>query len=364
MKAFSTSAVAVPSAHEFSGLRRTFSAETHVFNIAARREFSTLEEMDGRGEQQGLGYQQQGYQQQSQRQRGSDQEQSRTWKFLYFKYPTLPICISCTANFHGYRKTEILEKLAKERYGPSIFVLGSTLDQIREFWKFISYEVKTIEEPRVVAKTKVDIDSKCHQNFTEPGDGISDDEIEIKSKKIPSGPKSVTLQVPKMHGFHIGGSTGISAKPGFFNLAEGAGIAAEDGINSSHGFHQVNNNESLSQGYTTMEVLKVRPGKKVKAEITTWAVTYEASTITKFTVDAHAHLPVQYRSLISRLVGGCYISTGYLTAMDIFADEDRFQFDPMHNTVTFTRVGRVSYLGEEVDIKKNDQKLPTNLDDM
>ncbi len=322
--------------------------------------------MDGR---QNLSYQR-GYQQQQPRgnqplQQDCAQEKNESWKFLHFHYPTLPICISCTANFHEYRKTEIIDKLAKERYGPSIFVLGSTLKEIRQFWKFIGYEVvDTVEEPRVVAKTKVDTGSKCHQNFSQPGKDVPDDEIEIKSKATMSKPKCVTLQAPKMHGFHIGGSTGISAGPGFFNLAEGAGVEAEEGINSSHGYHQVNNNESLSQGYATMEVVKVPPGRRVKADITTWAVTYEAKTITKFTVDAHAMLPVQYRSLLSRLIGGCYISTGYLTAMDIFADEDNYRFDHMHNTVTFTRVSRISYLGEEVDIKKDDQKLPTSLDDM
>lgn len=285
--------------------------------------------------------------------------QNKGWKALHFKYPTLPVCVSCTAQFHDYRKTEIIEKLARERYGPSIFVLGSTFKQIREFWKFVGYEVvETIEEPRVVAKTVVDMNSKCHQNFTEPGEGIPDDELEIKSKQNASGPKSYTLQAPKIHGFQIGGSTGLNTQSGFFNLAEGAGVAAEGGINSSHGYHQVNDCKSLSQGYTAVEVLKVPPGKKVKANITTWAVTYEAKTITRFTVDAHATLPVQYRSLLSRLIGGCYISTGYLTAMDIFSDEDNFQVDHMHNTVTFTRVGRVSYLGEEVDIKKDNQELP------
>jgi len=331
--------------------------------------------MDGRSEIQGQSYQGHGYQRQDNRQQqqhtsvqpprrqNSLEEKNGAWKFLHFRYPTLPVCISCTADYHKYRKTDIIEVLAKERYGPNIFVLGSTLDQIRDFWKHIGYEViDTMEEPRVVAKTKVDVGTKCHQNFSQAGQDVPDDEIKIKSMRDQSYPKSVTLQVPKMHGFHIGGSTGLSADPGFFNLAEGAGIGAEKGFNSSHGFHEVDNRESLSQGYKTLEVIKVPPGRKVKAEITTWAVTYEAKTITKFTVDAHAMLPVQYRSLISRLVGGCYISTGYLTAMDIFADEDSFQFDPMHNTVTFTRVSRVSYIGEEVDIRKNDDKLPTDED--
>ncbi len=232
--------------------------------------------------------------------------------------------------------------------------------------------METIEEPQVVAKSKVDASSKCHQNFSHAGHATQDDAIEISSKEMEAEKtggkaehtKCVTLQASNVHGFHIGGSTGISADPGFFNLAEGAGIEAEDGINSGHGFHQVRNNSSLSQGYVTNEVLKIPPGRKVKAEIITWAVTYEAETITKFTVDARATLPVQYRSLLSRLMGGCYISTGYLTAIDIFADEDNFKLDPMHNTVTFTRVSKISYLGEEVDIKKYDLKLPTNMDDI
>ena len=290
--------------------------------------------------------------------------QDSTWKRNHFNYPTHSLGCSCLSDIEEYRNTEIIERLAKERYGPGIFVVGSTLKEIREFWKFIGYEVvNSIETPHVVGKAKVDVGCKTYRNGSQADDETVKSKINSNNLQL-SKPKPVTLQVPKMQGFHIGGSTGLSADPGFFNLAEGAGIEAEKGFNSSQGFHQVENEESLSQGYMFKESLKVPPGRNVQAKITTWAVTYEANTITKFSVDAYATLPVLYRSRMARLLGGCFISTGYLTAIDLFADEDNFQFDSMENTVTFTRSGKVSYLGEEVDIKKCDTKIPTSFDDM
>jgi len=307
-------------------------------------------------------------QQQQPRVKGADAQPPNStleaaWKRNHYVYPSSQL-ISCTADFGDYRKTEIIERLTKERYGPGIYVIGCKLQEIRAFWTFIGYEVvNSIEEPQIVGKAKVDVGYKTYQNYSPADNEAVVSKMNSNNNQRVPKPKSVTLQVPKTQAFPIGGSTGLSADPGFFNLAEGAGIGAKEGFTSSHGFHQVDNEESLSQSYMYKEVVNVPPGVNVKAKVTTWAVTYEANTITKFTVDAHAMLPVRYRSRISRLIGGCFMSTGYLTAIDLFEDEDNFQFDSMENIGTFTRKGRVSYLGEEVDVQKNDTKIPTSFDD-
>ena len=97
------------------------------------------------------------------------------------------------------------------------------------------------------------------------------------------------------------------------------------------------------------------PRKRVEAKITTYAVTYEANTTLKFSVDAELTLPVRYRNHLSRVLGGFYVSTVYLTAEEIFHGEEGFRVDG--GNVTFTREACVSYIGEQVDIKKNKKDL-------
>lgn len=85
--------------------------------------------------------------------------------------------------------------------------------------------------------------------------------------------------------------------------------------------------------------------------ITTWAVTYESTTTTEVTVDHTNVLPVLYRTMLSRRLGGIFTSTGVLTAQDLFANEEGYKCEEF--VVTFKRRGKVSYLGEEVEIIKS-----------
>ena len=89
--------------------------------------------------------------------------------------------------------------------------------------------------------------------------------------------------------------------------------------------------------------------------ITTWAVTYEADTTLQFTVDADITLPVRYRTHLSRVFGGYFVSTAYIPAREIFKDEQGFDLDS--SNVTFTREGKVSYISEQVEIKKKKKDL-------
>jgi hypothetical protein len=59
--------------------------------------------------------------------------------------------------------------------------------------------------------------------------------------------------------------------------------------------------------------------------ITTWAVTYESITTTEITVDMTHALPVHYRTMFSRQLGGIFPSMGALTAHDLFGEEERFK---------------------------------------
>ena len=106
-----------------------------------------------------------------------------------------------------------------------------------------------------------------------------------------------------------------------------------------------------------VDTLKVPPKTKVKALITTWAVTYESTTMTEVTVDAKASMTVLYRTRISRKLGYGSIlwNKGILTAKELFANELDFKCE--NEVVSFKRQGKVSYIGEEVEIMKDKESL-------
>ena len=272
-----------------------------------------------------------------------------------------------------YRASKLVKDLVKGKHGDDIFVMGSTLEEIRSFWKHVGYQAEgPLEPPKEVTRTVVDIDCKCHGNYAGT-DGVQEgagakpedwyDEFKITSKKSKddSMHKGYTLQTSEKEGFQIGGHGGLSASSSFFNVA-GGGITPELGINASFTSEtsrvkteERSRDTKLSQAYEILDCLKVPPRKEVKAKITTYAVTYEAKTTLRYTVDADISLPVRYRNHLSRLLGGFYVSTTYLSAREIFRDETDFAFQGTN--VTFTREGTVSYIGEQVDIQKEKKDL-------
>ena len=182
----------------------------------------------------------------------------------------------------------------------------------------------------------------------------SNDEFEITSKKdmSESRSKSYHLQLSSSgqtgentkfnFTFKVGGST-------FFNMA---GVFPEAGAGGGYDRTITNTKqeEALSQEHQVVDRIKVPPRTKVRAKITTWAVTYESKTRTKLTVDAHAFIMVHFHTWISRVLGGACTSIGTLTAEELFANEEAFKSED--GVVTFERDGKISYLGEEVEIIK------------
>ena len=265
-----------------------------------------------------------------------------------------------------YRKPNYIVNAARRKYGQSIHVIGSTREEISDFYSEIIQHTLSTTLPEEVGRTVVDIDSKCHLNKSERGDMNQEnekpedwyDEFEITSKKATSesSSKSYQLQLTNSRetqygadlNFKVGGS-------GFFNMAS-AGIGGGAGFKKTTAKTEQTTKgstqeESLSQGYEVVDRLKVPPRTKVKAKITTWAVTYESKTRTQLFVDADAYITVRYRTRFAQVLGlACFTTIGRLTAQDLFGDEEDFQ--STDEFVTFQRDGSISYLGEEVEITK------------
>ena len=267
-----------------------------------------------------------------------------------------------------YKKPQYIENAAKRKYGRDIFVVGATQDNITQFFNKIKQNALSATLPEEVGRAVVDIDCKSHVNQADGRDAGRNekpddwfDEFEITSKKGTSESRSKSYQLQLTNSketsvnaklnFKVGGS-------GFFNMA-GAPISPEAGAGG--GFSRTTTEtkqttesdkkeEALSQEYQVVDRLKVPPRTKVRAKINTWAVTYESKTRTKLTIDAQAFIPIRFRTRFSQMLGGICTSVGRLTAEDIFVNEDKFKSED--GFVTFERDGKISYLGEEVEITK------------
>ena len=274
-----------------------------------------------------------------------------------------------------YRAPAYIQLAAMKKCNDNtIFVLGVTEEDLSEFWSKASYHAVSFTRPVEKGRAVVDIDSRCHANTAkvadrgEKGDENEDpdrkpkdwfDQFEIKSKQDSSKIKS------KKYRLELSSSTTKAANfnlelsgAGFFNIA--APIAPKGGIGGSYSKTETSTwskeqgeSESLSQGYEIIDTLMVPPKTKVKALITTWAVTYESTTVTEISVDAKAKLPIRYRTKLSQKLGGVLISKVMVTAKELFRGEWDYKCE--NEVVTFKRESKLSHLGEEVEIIKQKQ---------
>ena len=251
----------------------------------------------------------------------------------------------------------------------TIFLLGVTEEELSEFWSKASYHAIhfTRDRPEEKGRAVVNIDSRCHANTAEVKDPEKDllDNFEIISKKDRSETKTkkyrleLSSSTTKAANFNLEFSGG-----GFFNTA--APVAPKGGIGGSYSktdtstwSTEQDKSESLAQGYEVVDTLQVPPKTKVKALITTWAVTYESKIITEISVDAKAELPIRYRTKFSRKLGGVLISHVKVTAKELFRGEWDYKCE--NEVVTFKRESKISHIGEEVEIIK--QKSDCSLEE-
>lgn len=204
----------------------------------------------------------------------------------------------------------------------------------------------------------VNISCKSHANHAHgragEGEKPSDwyDEFEITSTKGASETRSSSYQLQLTTSketqiganlsFDVGGS-------GFFNLS-GGGSATKTKTETKQTSESQTKEGGMSQEFQLVDRLKVPPRTKVKAKIITWAVTYEAKTRTKLSIDADEYVPVRYHTKLSQKFGGLCTKVGQITAEDLLANEEKFE--SKNGVVSFEHDGKISYVGEEVEIIK------------
>ena len=267
-------------------------------------------------------------------------------------------------SFKDLKRPLYLVKVVELKYGNDIFVLGATQAELDRFWNHdVRYRAVEIrEEPTPKGRTIVDIDTKSHINCREE-DGEVDapdrnDAFEITSKtgSSQSNTKTYRLQFGETYTFQVGGS--LELKPQFFNVAGGGiGISgSRTKQTSKQETSETAKNESLTQEYQLVEKLVVPPMTKVKATIRSYAVTYEGESVTEVSAPKNSFITVCYRTMLSRrLTGGFFVTTGYITARELFQGRPNFREE--EEMVYFVEETKVSYIGEEVEISKEKEKV-------
>ena len=263
-----------------------------------------------------------------------------------------------------YRAPAYLQLAAKRKCNRSdIFILGVLKQELQQFWQSVSFHALSFTRPVEEGRAVVDIDCRCHKNTADVGIEKDDsdekpedwfDEFSITSSKDVGTTNSKSYQLQLNSSTTKGANFNFKiAGAGFFNVAAPSvgltgSYSTTTGTSLTTGSARV---DRLSQGYQIVDTLKIPPKTKVKATITTWAVTYTTETVTEFTVDANAELSVHYRTYNSRKrYGGIFVKKVCITAKELFCNE--LDYKCIDGTVTFKRKGTISYLGEEVEIIK------------
>ena len=271
-----------------------------------------------------------------------------------------------------YRAPAYIQLAAKRKCNlEGIFIVGVPNEDLQQFKSSMKYHALVIHVPEEKGRAVVAIDSRCHSNtadFKKTTEGVNrhlDDEEEDKPDdwydqfEITSK-QDVGKQSRKTYQLELGSSTTKGANfnfkvsgAGFFNSVApslGAGGSYSKTTSQTQTISD-GTSQSISQGYEIVDKLMVPPKTKVKARITTWAVTYESKTVTEVTIDAKAFVKVRYRTRLSRnLVGGIFMKRVKISAKELFRNEMDYKCED--DVVSFKREGVISHLGEEVEILK------------
>ena len=284
--------------------------------------------------------------------------------------PLLKFKVKLFTDYRSYRAPAYLKLAAKRKSDRNdIFILGVKYNELQAFWAGVSYHAVKFTRPVEKGRAVVDIDSRCHANTADfaadvrlgdldgedkpkPDDWF--DDFEITSKKDEGRTRSKSYQLQLSKSTTTGGSFNLQlAGAGFFNTVGPSGgvsgsYSTTNGTTWTTGGQT---SESLSQGYEIVDTLKIPPKTKVKATITTYAVTYESKTLTEMRVYANSFLTIRYRKQFSRkILGGIIVHTLDVTAKELFCNELDYKCED--DVVTFKRWGAISHLGEEVEILK------------
>ena len=260
-----------------------------------------------------------------------------------------------------YVTPSYLVRAAKRKYGSNIIMIGAVESALKEFWDTVANKLsgsqanknlRPVEDSRII----VDISAKEHCNF---GNDVDKVEITTNKEETRSEKKAYSLSFGKQSGWEYGGGLNIGAS--FFNTASASlGISGKRTKGKWKSEEEDKEEErSLSQGYGVVGKIEVPAKTKASVKITTYAVTYTTNVKIVISAPSTSYIPFYYKKYLGNLFcaggGSCCRKFGFVNARELFQNETEFQ--DLGHSVQFTRDSQLSYIGEVVEMYKEETPL-------
>ena len=247
-----------------------------------------------------------------------------------------------------------LESAAKARYGANIRVIKNpyTTKQLDYLMaKFEILSVTTTGPPREVRRTEVDVNIK---EYTNNGQKV-DDESTFKVIKRVSQSQGNRFHFSDTKGSHwdIGGNIGAQV----IGMAMGGvtgGMSAGYGRNKSStaGAEQLLDS-TTSITYEQEERMRVPPGTRVRAIITSFKVKYEQQYTIKFGVNSWISVPIKYKTRCQQIC--CGANSGAVSVTQIVNTLPGYSLEGTKATISL--VGTLSWISDGFSVDKSEQSL-------
>ena len=246
------------------------------------------------------------------------------------------------------------ESAAKARYGANIRVIKTpyTTKQLDDLMtRFEVLSVTTAGPPREVRRTVVDVNIK---EYTNNGQKM-DDESTFKVSKQVSQSQGNRFHFSDTKGSHwdVGGNIGAQV----IGMAMGGvtgGVSAGYGRNKSStaGVEQ-SSDSTASITYEQEERMKVPPGTRVRAIITSFKVKYEQQYTIKFGINSWISVPLKYKTRCQQIC--CGANSGAVEVTQIVNTLPGYSLEGTKATISV--VGTLSWISEGFSVDKSEQSL-------
>lgn len=208
-----------------------------------------------------------------------------------------------------------------------------------------------MEGPKETRRTVIDVNMKEYTNHGLKGD----DETMVKVIKSTSQSLGNRYQFSETKGsnWNLGGNIGAQVI-GMATAGVSGGIGANYGRNkstTSGGEQSEDNTTSIS--YEQEERIKVPPGTRVKARITSYKVKYEQQYTIKVGINSNFNIPVTYKTRCQQCCCGSNSGTVNITQM--------LNTLPYYSLeggkATLTLVGTLSWITDGCSVEKFEESL-------
>ncbi len=252
---------------------------------------------------------------------------------------------------------QLYERAAKQRFGQNIRVIKTKFyeDKVNN----IDFQLKIIHkdpEPSEKTRTIVDVNMK---EFINHGQTETDESlVQIQKTSSKTSSERYTFSTTKGVSYGVGGNIGVQVMAAA--VAGGSiGISGHyDRSKTKTEGTEKTTEENTAFSYNQEEKIKIPPGTRVEAKITTFSMKYESSYTVKLSIDKDATIPVIYRTSCQNLFGSICRNSGVVYVRDMISILPDYNPEDEDETASYTQVGAVSWVGEGCSVDKVERPLP------